>query len=228
MYGVVRVSTAFEFYMALYEHLKLEKSYETIEAKYKKSPMAATNYELYFVAADHADAFGKPLEHVHIILDRSKMWNASTLPGSSNVYEVAGVTHEKQNEKTGAEYNIWMKFLPCPCAQCFFDKNNDLCENINIVGEKQYNCIVKKDIDDIPDELFEPLLQYTAPVLLGFLKKNNIRFPSGSKKNKTEYVDLIRKNLSGLVKIIPEPDMDSIFRVGGIITPMSLFPSEEF
>ena len=117
IFGVVRVSTAFEVYMALYNHLKLDKYFETIKEKYKKSPMAATNYELYFVAADHADALGKPLEHVHIILDRTKMWNASALPGSSYVYEVAGVTHEKQNDKTGASYNICMKFLPCPCAQ---------------------------------------------------------------------------------------------------------------
>jgi hypothetical protein len=170
---------------------------------------------------------GKPLEHVHIILDRTKMWNASALPGSSNVYEVAGVTHEKQNEKTGARYNIWMKFLPCPCAQCFLDQNNALCKNVNIVGEKQYQCIVKKEFDDIPDELFEPLLQYTAAVLKGFIDKNGVKIPSKTKKNKTEFVDLIRKNLSNFVKIVPEPEPDLRFRVGGIITPMSLFPPEK-
>ena len=78
--------------MALFKHLKLHKFYETIEE----------NYELYFVAADPVDALlGKPSEHAHIILDRSKIWNASALPGSSNVYEVAGVTHEnKKNENT--------------------------------------------------------------------------------------------------------------------------------
>ena len=57
-HGVVRVSTVFEFYMALmalYNHLKLNKCFETIKEKYKKSPMAAKNYEVYFVAADYAD-----------------------------------------------------------------------------------------------------------------------------------------------------------------------------
>ena len=121
IFGVVRVSTVFEFYMALYNHLKLDKCFETIKEKYKKSPTAAKNFEVYFVAADHhADAFAwkTPLVHMrmytYIILDRTRMWNASALPDSINVYEVAGVAHEKQNDKTGASYNIWMKFLPSP------------------------------------------------------------------------------------------------------------------
>jgi hypothetical protein len=66
--------------MALFKHLKLHKFYETIEK----------NYELYFVAADHADALlGKPSEHAHIILDRSKIWNASALSGSSGGVKTA-------------------------------------------------------------------------------------------------------------------------------------------
>jgi hypothetical protein len=78
-FGVVRVSTAFEFYMALYHHLTFDVKFDTMKAKFEKKQMAATRYLLFYMAASEKEAFGKDSNHVHMILDRTKMWNCTQL-----------------------------------------------------------------------------------------------------------------------------------------------------
>ena len=80
-----RVSTAYEFYMAVHRHLKLDKTYETVEDKYHKPLMAATNYRLFYLASSQADADIRDPAHVHMVLDRSKMWNCTQLKVSACV-----------------------------------------------------------------------------------------------------------------------------------------------
>ena len=78
-YGVVRVSTAFEFYMALYDHMEFAKQYTSGEDKFEKPLMAATRYMLFYLASSAEDSTGKDPAHVHMILDRTQMWNCTPL-----------------------------------------------------------------------------------------------------------------------------------------------------
>jgi hypothetical protein len=78
-FGVERVSTAFEFYMAVHRHLKLQQTYTTVEDKYMKPLMGATNYHLFYLASSQADAAIRDPDHVHMVLDRKKMWDCTPL-----------------------------------------------------------------------------------------------------------------------------------------------------
>ena len=69
--GTERVSNAYEFYEAVSKHLVLtEKSY----ASKPKPPFEATNYLLYYFAANEQDAVGKTC---HFVLDRTRMWDTT-------------------------------------------------------------------------------------------------------------------------------------------------------
>jgi hypothetical protein len=82
-YGVVRVSTAFEFYMALFKHLELATTYTSLKEKYEKPLMGASRYRLFYLASSAEDRAKHDINHVHMTLDRTLMWNCTALKVSS-------------------------------------------------------------------------------------------------------------------------------------------------
>jgi hypothetical protein len=76
--GAVRVSTAYEFFCAVKDHVEhTEQAYMSRA----KPPCEATNYMLFYFASDENDAAGK--EHVAAVLDRETMWDCTAAVGSS-------------------------------------------------------------------------------------------------------------------------------------------------
>lgn len=161
-HGTVRVSTAYEFYSAVQEHLVLNKrSYERRE----KPPFEATAYHLHYFAANAEDEVGK--EGVSGTLDRTKMWNCSVLKGSSSCHEFVGLPRGN-----GGEYRIKKRFLPCPCSQCR-DELYHLCENVDIVEQMEEGTMKLINAVECPDVLTVPLSEYTIATLKSFIKLNN-------------------------------------------------------
>ena len=78
-FKIVRVSRAFDFYIALHEYLVLANKYETMKQKFEKKVMAATRYCLFYIASDMDDASNKDPNHVHFVLDRKRMWDCNRL-----------------------------------------------------------------------------------------------------------------------------------------------------
>jgi hypothetical protein len=164
-FGIVRVSTAYEFFTAVKKLLVFSQHYATTKDKYFKPLMAATNYVLLYVASDEADALGKV--DVDMILDRSTMWDCTVLTGSSSKYEFCGMDHVP----AAGAHNIGMRFLPCPCKHCY---QNDFaaCSNQLIVGVMEYSMMKYKASPVCHDTLEEPLEFYKNGVLIAFLKSN--------------------------------------------------------
>lgn len=159
-YGTVRVSTAYQFYLAVKQHLELD---ETSYAQKEKPIFAATSYKLYYVAADAVDAIGKE-DDVALILDREKMWDCSLVQGSSRCYEFIG-----QPEGDDGKLRITKRYLPCPCCHCLaFDHEH--CRNPDIVLTTTTSVIKVKEIEECPDILDVPLEQYKNDLLKSFIK----------------------------------------------------------
>ena len=79
------MSNAYEFYKAVQEHVKLiEKSY----VNKPKAPFEATNYILYYFAANAQDVEGKTCDAV---LDRAQMWDTTQVPGCFSAYDFVGL-----------------------------------------------------------------------------------------------------------------------------------------
>ena len=178
-YGTVRVSTAYEFYEAVKEHLLFrEKAY----MNNSKPVFEATNYILYYFAADAKDADGKTHDYV---LDRSKMWENTHVNGCSNAYEFVGLPSGKLN----------MRELPCPCGFCFAE-HHALCSNLEIVPQfKEFT--MREVITDAPEYLQLPLedkKEYSVRVLKAFAKRYNLRVPGSIKKD--DLIALILRQLT--------------------------------
>lgn len=140
-----------------------------------KPPFEATNYILYYFAADNIDAVGK---NCNFVLDRSEMWDNTQVSGCSSAYEFVGLPECKLN----------MRMLPCPCLACG-DWNYDQCSNRTIVSAFK-EIKVSEVVTNSPEYLQLPLETnklYTARLLKAFLKRHNKRVPGSLKK-----CDLIR------------------------------------
>jgi hypothetical protein len=176
--GVVRVSTAYQFFQAVEEHLvfKQQNYYKSA-----KPPFEATCYKLYYYAADEADRVGK--ERSSYTLNRNNKWNCTVLKGSSAAYEFVGLALSPN----GAHL-IAMRFLPCPCAVCFNGEYH-LCELSPIVGDMEADVMKPKEAADCPDRLGVPLTKYTNAVLEAFIKLYKDKLPK--KKTKTALIQYI-------------------------------------
>jgi hypothetical protein len=164
MLGLVRVSTAYEFYEAVRQHLIFVEQTYTNKAK---PPFEATNYMLFYFAADAEDAEGK---HCDYVMDRTQMWDCTKLPGSSTSYDFVGMPRSL----------VKMRTLPCPCGFCCAGAY-DYCTNIDIV-----NVFVDRPMRQIhvacPERLQEPLNNYTVTVLKAFMREHGKRIPGGAGK----------------------------------------------
>lgn len=155
----MRVSTAYEFYKAVKDHVVLrEQSYMHVA----KRPFEANNYILYYVAANEIDAEGKEYD---ILLDRSQMWDNTGTPGSSSSYEFVGL----QNIK------LHMRALPCPCYNCVCGEYN-ACANFHIVGRFD-EIAIKEIITQGTEYISLPLESHTVRVLKAFVKHHKGRVP---------------------------------------------------
>jgi hypothetical protein len=172
----VRVSTAYGFYEAVRDHLHLKvQAYMNKE----KPVFEATKYLLFYVAADANDAVGK--EHC-FVLNRSEMWNCTSVPDTSKSY----------NFRAYPDSRLSVRYLPCPCLHCF-NGQVEVCTNVDIVGEEVVHEISLVE-HVIPELLFEPLdRNYINAVLEGFITQHNLRLPR--RRTKPEYIKLIREQL---------------------------------
>lgn len=159
-YGTERVSTAYQFYLAVKKHLVLDES--AYNQDKEKPIFAATSYKLYYVAADEADARDK--DDVFLTLDRTKMWDCNVVNGSSRCYEFIG-----QPVGADGKLRITKRFLPCPCSQCR-DASYENCLNNDVVTTTTTNVIKVREAEGCPDNLDVPLNQYTNGMLKAFIK----------------------------------------------------------
>lgn len=176
--GVVRVSTAYQFFEAVEEHLVFEPQKYTSKAK---PPFEATGYKLYYYAANEADEAGK--ERISFTLNRSDMWNCTVLHGSSNAYEFVGLPRNVDNKN-----QIAMRWLPCPCKPCFEGDYNS-CKNSNIVGDMEADEMKVILTAECPDRLDVPLTDYTVLVLKAFIVLHKEKLPK--KQTKPELIRYI-------------------------------------
>ena len=163
MLGTLRVSNAYEFYLGVREHGQLkEQTWETRP----KAPFEASNYMLYYFAANAQDAVGKDCDFV---LDRTEMWDNSNVPGCSFAYEFVGMPGSA----------ICMRRLPCPCAFCCGERY-DQCTNPRITGAFRNIAMRRVDVD-CPEFLQLPLetnKAYTIKVLKSFIRQYEQRLPA--------------------------------------------------
>jgi hypothetical protein len=138
--GVVRVSTAYEFYEAVRDHLKLSVSaYVTKE----KPLFEATKYMLFYVASSADDALNKECAFA---LDRTgEKWDCTGVSGSSGSYEFSGLSNS----------TIQMRYLPCACVSC---QNNNIeeCTNQELVGQTSEHHVELK-VHNCPEYLTAPV-----------------------------------------------------------------------
>jgi hypothetical protein len=193
-YGTVRVSTAYQFFEAVEEHLIfVHQDYTNRE----KPPFEATNYLLYYYAANEADEIGK--ERISYTLDRKEMWNCTAAKGTMNTYEFVGLP-----PTTGGDFEILMRDLPCPCDSCLTGSYAE-CSNSHIVGAME-NCPMKEIPPiDVPALLTAPINTNTIPFLKAFIKQYKDKLPKVQSKTAlikfitdelSEYIIMIRNCLS--------------------------------
>jgi hypothetical protein len=164
------VSTAYEFYEAVRDHLIFkESSYQNKP----KPPFEATNYMLFYFAADEKDAEGKECAHV---MDRSQMWDCTKLPGCSTAYDFVGMPDSL----------VLMRTLPCACG-CCYSGLYDHCTNVDIVGSFADRPMRQIHVD-CPERLQEPLSAYTIAVLKAFARDHDVRVGSLAKPLLIEFV----------------------------------------
>lgn len=176
-YGVVRVSTAYEFFMACWDYLKFDP--QSLERRAKPT-FEATAYHLYYYAADENDEMGKTL--VSATLDRKEKWNCNALNGSSDAYEVVGLPQSADGSTL-----VLKRHLPCPCQYCLTCAYA-ACQNEHIVGDPEVHEMKLLPPTDCPDILSVPLSQYTVKVLSAFITLRGGRTP-----NQTVRKDVIIK-----------------------------------
>lgn len=174
--GSKRVSKAYEFYDTVKEDLKLP---DRCYFSKPKPPFEATKYMLYYFAANELDAAGRQCDYV---LDRSQMWNSTSIPGCRSAYDFVGITGSRVN----------MRVLPCACAYCCGGRYAQ-CSNVDIVGRfVDY----RLSLVECPDYLQLPLegnRAYTAAVLKVFLRAHNVRVPS-TVTRKADIIRLVMQN----------------------------------
>jgi hypothetical protein len=156
--GVVRVSTAYEFFNAVNDHLEFTSS------NYESRAMPtfeATGYELYYYAADEADEAGKSM--VSFTLDRDTMWDCNAVKGSATAYEFIGLP------KCGDDFLLLKRTLPCPCENCYSRRYGD-CAFVDITGEFDIHTMKLTQPTNCPDMLTVPLENYTIKVLKSFIR----------------------------------------------------------
>ena len=168
--GTVRVSTAYQFFMAVRNHLQFVPPQHL--DKRAKPPFEATGHQLYYYAADEADEIGKTL--VSVTLDRKTMWDCNIVKGSSSAYEFFGL------QKCGEDNLIMKRTLPCPCDACFALQFGE-CAYRDIVGEFEFH-EMKYKAYECPDILDMPLEQYVVTVLKAFIKKRTNKNPKQTTK----------------------------------------------
>ena len=155
-----------------------EKSYLTKP----KRPCEATNYILYYFAANAQDAEGKTCDYV---LDRSEMWNSTQVPGCKAAYDFVGMPRNR----------LSMRTLPCVCAYCCADRYGQ-CANVGIVGNFDEHSVSLVEVD-CPEFLQLPLegnRTYSINVLKIFLRRHNVRIPSDVTR-RNDVIQLVMQSL---------------------------------
>ena len=140
------------FFQAVKDHLIFKpQAYNMNKAK---PPFEATDYLLFYFAADEMDAQDKVCDFV---LNRSGMWDCTAVSGSSASYEFMGMPRSE----------IAMRTLPCPCEFCFAGRYT-MCTNRDIVSTYN-NTTVSLRVVEAPELMQMPLgSNYTISVLKAF------------------------------------------------------------
>ena len=159
----------------------------------KKAPFEATNYMLYYFAADADDAVGKACDHV---LDRTKMWENTLIPGCKTAYDFGSLP----------ESVLSMRNLPCVCSFCCADRYHQ-CTNTDIVGRFQDIPVSRVAEAECPPTLQEPIegnRAYTIGVLKAFLRQYEpaVRLPANLRR--LALVKMIRDRLP--IHVLPAVD----------------------
>lgn len=188
MFGVARVSTAYEFYQAVREHCILkEKNWENKP----KPPFEATNYILYYFAANAVDAEGKECDYV---LDRTTMWDNTEVRGCASAYDFVGMPGSA----------LTLRELPCPCSYCCTGRYEH-CTNMCVVGE--FRGIAMSAVEyDCPEFLQLPLTGYTIKFMKAFMRKHEVRIPARVTK-KNDIIQLMMQTLGDYM--LPENNAEA-------------------
>ena len=189
--GALRVSRAYEFYLAVKEHCVLKKP-KTRSSQDKDSVFAATSYQTYYAASSPSDAIDKECA---IVLDRENdMWNCTAVNGSKSNYEFFGLPEIEESHSYNTQLN--MRFLPCPCQFCL-QGDSAQCTNSTIVGTVAPSQIYYKAPTVAPDVLdIDKLESYSNDVLLAFIKSKNLK---GRRSRKADMIALIRSYYARLL-----------------------------
>lgn len=193
--GVVRVSTAYEFFEAVEKHVIFNPRNYYSRAK---GPYEATSYDVLYVAANEDDEKGKL--RVSATLDRTQMWNCTELKGCKDCHEFVGL---ESIEETNV-HSILMRKMPCPCQHCYMGFYNE-CVNIDVVGTMGTHQMIKKDAVDCPEFLTAPLDNYKNGVLKAFIIQHAGNFPKGLKVRKAEMLRYIALHQAEYVVDVPNP-----------------------
>ena len=182
--GTVRVSTAYEFFQAVKEHLILEPKAYMNRAK---PVFEATDYLLWYYASDDTEAVGKNCDFV---LNRKEMWNPTLLKGSSSKHDFIGMASKK----------IMMRSLPCPCEFCATDRF-ELCINSSIVSNFTESSM-SISLVEAPEYLELPIAmnkKYTRDFLRSFIQSHGMRV--GGSMTKAKMIELIHLHLQDFLVV---------------------------
>ena len=186
MLGKLRVSNAYEFYCGVRDHCTWkEKDWE----KNPKPPFEATNYILYYFAANAQDAVGKDCDFV---LDRTEMWDNTQVPGCSSAYDFVGMPGS----------TLCMRALPCACAFCCANRYEQ-CTNRFYVGSFREVALSVVEIN-CPEFLQLPLETNrlcTINVLKAFMRRHQKAIPA----RVTRRDDIIRLVMQELRDYLLDP-----------------------
>ena len=101
--------------------------------------LAATSYMWIYCASDPKDAEDKHANHM-VVLDRTKMWDATAIRGCKNNYAFETVRGDTLHPNT----NLRSRTYPCPCQPCRSGSKEQECLNMNIVGRWTYHHSIMK------------------------------------------------------------------------------------
>lgn len=190
--GTVRVSTAYEFFNAVNDHLIFTPPLDL--HKRAKGAFEATSYELYYYAAHEKDEEGKTL--VWATLDRTQMWDCNLAKGTNSAHEFVGLP-----QAADGSHFITIRDLPCPCSMCR-SYNYAGCVLQDVCGDVKLRAMRYKTPVECPDMLTAPLTDYGTKVLRAFIKLRTGKAPKQSAR-KDNLIKCIVDNFSDSIVFEP-------------------------
>ena len=133
------------------KHLKKPKidHCKSKETKFLKPPTAATRYITLYAASTAEDALIREAGTVHMILDRSLMWDCSPLKGNQSCYSFQnGSWAVSRHCRPAPPANILMQQYPCSSTTCrhyssYCDEDAMECDNNALVGRDRAVHVMK-------------------------------------------------------------------------------------